>query len=52
MKKKYIIPWMKVLTFRYNEVLISSGNGVYGSINSHNAIQYGGVDEDGELDPD
>ena len=56
MKKKYIVPRMKVVTFRHSEVLISSGKGVHGVINKHDVpevvLQYGGVDEDGELDPD
>lgn len=56
MKKKYIIPWMKIVTFRHSELLTGSRNGVHGVVNKKDVpqvvLQYEGVDEDGELDPD
>ena len=44
MKKPYVAPFLMVLP-------VELDNLICGSVNSSNDIDYGGVDEDGELDP-
>ena len=46
MKKKYIIPEMKVVRLHGETILSASG------VTSNNGIGYGGVDVDGSLDAD
>ena len=46
MKKRYIIPEMKVVRLHGETILSASG------VTSNNGIGYGGVDVDGSLDAD
>lgn len=46
MKKRYIIPETKVVLLHGETILSASG------VTSNNGIGYGGVDEQGELDPE
>lgn len=48
MKKEYLKPSMEVLEGEDMTLLASSPIGVY----SDNGLKYGGVDEDGDLDPE
>jgi hypothetical protein len=48
MKKEYLKPSMEVLEGEDMTLLTSSPIGVY----SDNGLKYGGVDEDGDLDPE
>lgn len=48
MKKEYLKPNMEVLEAEDMTLLASSPIGVY----SDNGLKYGGVDEDGDLDPE
>lgn len=58
MKKEYIEPQLKVFVLRTIGLIASSGKGVYGSLSpsgegvSPAILEYGGIDETGELDPD
>lgn len=45
MKKEYIVPSIKVSVYQASELM--SARGVIGD----NGIGYGGIDDDGELDP-
>jgi len=47
MKKNYITPAVETIEMNGNEVLASISD----TIQSNNGIKYGGVDEDGTLDP-
>ena len=44
MKKPYVAPFLLVLP-------VELDNLICGSVNSSNDIDYGGVDEDGEMNP-
>ena len=48
LKKIYISPCLDILEIRSNQVFLQ-GSGVY---NEERNLRYGGVDIDGELDPD
>lgn len=49
MKKTYIIPCLNLMQAQAEQILASSGV----TSNSNNVnIGYGGVDEDGDIDPD
>ena len=49
MKKIYITPSVEIVKMNSCEVLNSLSNAI---TNSERGIRYGGVDEDGSLDPD
>lgn len=57
MKKKYYSPQFKIVRIKPANLLTGSG-GVYGQIDQvktgeiNPIIEYGGIDEDGELDPE
>jgi len=55
MKRKYIKPTFSVVEVS-RVTLLSGSNGVYssyrGSHNSNSSFGYGGVDDDGLIDPD
>ena len=50
MKKRYIIPEVKVVRLHVETIL--SVSGVVGKIGNDEGIGYGGIDEDGSLDAD
>lgn len=50
MKKRYIIPEVKVVRLHGERMLAASG--VIGVIGDDEGIGYGGIDEDGSLDAD
>ena len=56
MKKEYIKPQMKAIKIRHARMLMTSG-GVYNSVsgklgNDDLDITYGGIDANGDLDPE
>ena len=53
MKKDYIDPEMKVIKISHSHVLVTSGlDRMRIKANGEYDIFYGGVDDDGDLDPD
>lgn len=57
MKKEYIEPRSRVLVLKSRGLLLASpAKGVYGSLGSgvseETILQYGGIDNTGELDPE
>ena len=46
MKKTYIQPFTEIVRMVISSIICTSGG-----VKSNNGIDYGGVDEDGELDP-
>ena len=52
MKKKYMKPYMEVVYANSASLLVGSSDKVTGSKSGEAILNYGGVDEDGELDPD
>lgn len=56
MKKEYIEPRSRVLVLKSRGLLLASpGKGVYGSLNpsgSDPILQYGGIDDTGDFDPE
>ena len=58
MKKKYIEPNSRVIVLKSMGLIAGSGKGVYGSLTSSGGgdsqaiLDYGGIDENGDLDPE
>ena len=52
MKKEYIEPLVKVLSDYDMDLMQDTSPGVTGTVDNNDEIGNGGVDEDGELDPD
>lgn len=56
MKKEYIEPRSRVLVLKSRGLLLASpGIGVYGSLptsDSNPILEYGGIDDTGDLDPE
>ena len=55
MKKEYIEPRLRITVLKSTGLLLTSGKGVYGSLNpsgSDPILEYGGIDETGDLDPE
>ncbi len=57
MKKEYIEPRSRVLVLKSRGLLLTSGKGVYSSLPTSGGgvpeeILYGGIDENGDLDPE
>ncbi len=51
MKRKYLAPQIKLILDINSELLVGSSGGVTGSIDGDVQIDYGGVDEQGTIDP-
>ena len=51
MKKRYIIPDTSVMQAQAEEFLATSSSGVTGGIGNNVEIGYGGIDNDGGLNP-
>ena len=52
MMKTYITPQIRVIKTRCGEFLLYSGKSVRSSLGDNDAINYGGVDNNGNLDPE
>lgn len=51
MKKRYIIPDTSIMQAQVEEIIATSGSGVTGGIGNNVEIGYGGIDDDGGLNP-
>ena len=52
MKRVYFEPQIKLILDINTELLVGSSGGVTGSIDGDVQIEYGGVDEEGTIDPE
>ncbi len=52
MKRVYFEPQIKLILDINSELLVGSSGGVTGSIDGDVQIDYGGVDEEGTIDPE
>jgi hypothetical protein len=58
MKKEYIEPRLRITVLKSTGLLLTSGKGVYGSLPTGSGnvpeeiLQYGGIDDTGNLDPE
>ena len=51
MKKEFIKPRLRVTVLKSRGLLLASP-GIYGSLSDPETIGYGGIDENGDLDPE
>jgi hypothetical protein len=57
MKKEYMRPQTKVVKIKSTRLLAGSAKGVFGKVNPGTVqeeviLQFGGIDDDGDLDPE